>query len=174
MKDYRPPIPKNRYGYYVADFNYMYRYYRQHPDVDRDTLPSQATMRKFFMAVAKKIWEKIIKDTWVCKLPEGFGQILVYEQMNRGKPQKYTRYIDWPATMEKGKHVFKYNLHSNGIKHKLKWDKTLCSFKRSQFYYLHFYKGESDDIIGQKGITYWVRKCSEDPHLRDYRSNILE
>ena len=172
-----PKFNKTPAGYLTADFGYILRWFvSEQTTEDKKKVPNQSVMRSFMYQVAEEIWEKIIKEAWVCKLPSGLGNIYVYEtygsNYNNVTKPKMTRYIDWKETRKQGRHVFKYNLHSDGIKHRLTWDKTLCRFKNYNLYDMSFYRGSSDKAFGQRGINYWVRKCSEDPKIENYRSNI--
>lgn len=167
----KPPIsPDSKYGYHVVKFWYMYRYYVKSRK-GQEVLKSKVYHRAF-EKVMEKIWEKLIKESWICQLPKGFGQVYIYEEQRAGN--KMTKYIDWVETKKRGEHVYRYNKHSNGIRHKLCWDRVLCNVAHNNRYTLSFLKGSSDDIVGRRGITYWVNECNENPMLPIYRSNIRE
>ena len=114
------------------------------------------------------IWAKIFKENWIFKAPHHIGQFYVAQV-----PGSKGFFKDWKKTSEKGEVVKKYNIHTNGRKYFIKWCKILTRMPNQTRYAFKPYRGSAEEFTGKRGLAYWIKHCSEDPYLQDFKGHLI-
>lgn len=123
--------------------------------------------KKYVKVLKEFFWELsyiIIRDRYKFNIPR-MGCIYI----KRRKNIKEKKEIDYKFYKETGKIRFQENLHSDGYHFMFVWEKPKAynHFFNKIFYKFTAIRGE-DRIIGKRGLAAWVKKCAEDPALKDY------
>lgn len=122
-------------------------------------------LRLFF----KKVSIAIIEEKYTFKISRlGEIRIAKYKQ----DPTK--KAIDWKNTNLLGKTVYHLNKHSNGYSFRWLWKKGFAAryVRHSRLYRFQPIRGTNmagqPRRFGKRGLAAYVKKCSEDPTLKDY------
>lgn len=119
--------------------------------------------------IHKQIWYHMVKDLWNFKAPAGMGEFRVRESTRASG-----FYTNWGKTELTGKKEISYNMHSNGRKFYLFWDKSSVKLRNSAMYAFDPYQGlYGVRYYGRKGLGIHIKELSEDPTVPDYRAHIL-
>lgn len=110
----------------------------------------------------------MFKDRWIFKAPCNFGYFYVAETFD---PKGF--YTDWKKSAEKGKIVRTYNFHTSGRQFYIKWDKVTSRVTNNTFYKFVPFRGDVDELSGKRGLAAWIKKCSKDPYLNDFRGHLI-
>lgn len=161
-------LKPNRRGYLNINLPDIHKLYLKDKRVKKDRIESITDYRDVIQFLFKEVWHRIFKEGWIFNAPARFGQFYVKESGNTDG-----FYIDWKATKAKGEIVKKYNLHTSGKSFYIRWSKILCRLPNQLCYQFNPCRGNSEELIGSRGLSSWVKKCAEDPFTPDFRGHII-
>lgn len=124
-----------------------------------------AALRDFFYELSKLI----IYERFSYKIPSGLGSLRIAKRKNNSKLHKNK--IDYGVYNKTGKIVYLTNLHTNNYYFFWFWNKINAVFKYRSVYEIVPNRG-NDGVIGTRGLSAYIKKCSESPLIKDY--NVLE
>lgn len=124
----------------------------------------------YIRLVKEVLWELakcIIRERLMIKIPNRLGILGIWKRKNNKDYNKQR--IDWKHYNETGKIIYHCNKHSNGYHFFWDWD-LQCSyalFTNKKVYSFEVARG-NDYIVGSRGLSKWVKDCSENPNVKDY------
>lgn len=159
-------IKTNTHGYLIPTIrNFYYPYYKETTKQPVDV----STYRAVIESIFKKVWSSMVKDLWVFRAPNNLGRFYICESFSSNG-----FFVDFQKSREKGKRVENYNFHTNGKRFFIKWNLGYCKVKNNNFYYFVPYRGKgNEEVLGKRGLAYWIKKCSRDPLLKDFVGHIV-
>lgn len=131
--------------------------------------------RSYKGPLSKKVYIKVLKDFfWELSLIM-IRKKYVFKYPNIGKffvktmkPKYNGAGFDYKYFNDTGKKILKTSLHTDGKRFKFKWlYKNPYKSTNLKFYTFKPVRGE-DKLIGTRGLSAWIKRCSEDPRLKDY------
>jgi len=135
-----------------------------------ETYTGKIEKKKYIRVLKDFFWEvsfAIIRDKYTFIMPR-LGMI----QIRRRKVNSETTNlrIDYKHYNATGEKRLLINTHSDGYYFKFKWKKPSGRanlFRNGGIYVFEPIRGE-DKMIGKRGLSNWIKRCSEDPTLKDY------
>lgn len=111
----------------------------------------------------------IIRDKKLFSLPYKLGKIYIKKNRDYSDAPNFNN-INWKATREKQKVIKHINLHSRRYYFKWHWSKArnICFFTNQSYYSFRAVDDKRRNLIGRRGLAFWIKKCSTDPTLKDY------
>ena len=155
----------NRRGYLNVGVTEQYKMYKK--TVEKP-IGSIVTYRAILSFMFSRIWFYCLTELWIFKAPHNFGEFYIAESLTSKGFFK-----NWQKSKEKGKVVKSYNMHSSGRKFFIKWEKILTKVKGANRYQFKPYRGKAEDMTGKRGLAYWIKHCSTNPHIPDFRGHII-
>jgi hypothetical protein len=125
--------------------------------------------------MSKKVYIKVLKDFfWELSLIM-IRKKYIFKYQNLGKfsivkgvTSSNHKCLDYKYYNDTGKKVILTNIHTDGKKFRFKWVyKNFYKTTNLKFYTFKPVRGE-DRQIGKRGLAAWIKRCSEDPRLKDY------
>jgi hypothetical protein len=111
----------------------------------------------------------IIRDKKIFTVPYKMGRIFIKKNRDYSDAPNHNN-INWKATKEKNKVIKHINLHSRRLYFKWHWKKSrdVCLFTNQSYYSFRAVDDKRRQLIGRRGLAFWIKKCSTDPTLKDY------
>lgn len=113
----------------------------------------------------------MITERWNYKLPYNLGSLRIRESIGN----KGGWYTDWIKTQKRsGIKQLEYNLHTNGRRYYMYWDKNSCPVKNKVLYRFEQCTGTKGvPFIGKRGLSTYIFEAATNPHIPDFRANII-
>jgi hypothetical protein len=166
-------IKPNSYGYLQSDLRHYHKDYLSNGTFKTPKIESLKLYSDIVKFMFERIWFYMITEQWIFK-PVGISNTFLGQFLIKEIPCDISKtYIDYKKTREQGKVVRSLNLHTNGRKFKIHWTAEIRRAKYSVFYYFDSYRGIPEKITGRRGLSSYIKKCSTDPYLPDYRAHVL-
>ena len=157
---------KNKYGNVVVGYPEMYKFYKNCGLKQKPV--SYDLYVKILKYVFLKIWWEIITNIWRFKMPFKLGSIYIVDKVGASP-----KFKDWAHAKEIGEPVLKYNLHTKGHRFRFKWNKEIVGPRNIKLYNMYVCRFEyTDDIAGSGGLARWIKKCSTDPLMKDFKAHL--
>lgn len=148
--------------------NVFYDYYTYEKRRKYPILP-QTTCHEVIRFIHRRVWFYMVTELWSFKPPGNFGEFRIRE--NQSTSGFYT---NWKKTMVTGRKEKEYNIHSNGRRFFIHWDKSLCKLKHKKLYTFSPEQGESDiPYVGKRGLGNYIKGLAADPTKPDYRAHLI-
>lgn len=124
---------------------------------------------KYIKVLKDFFWEVsyiMIREKYEFNMPK-LGTIAIRRALSN--PNFRKRDIDYKFYKDTGKIKVITNTHTDGYYFFYKWLKPrgISKFRSSKFYKFEAIRGE-DKLIGKRGLANWIKRCAEDPRLKDY------
>lgn len=135
-----------------------------------NTYTGNIDKKKYIKVLRDFFWEisfAIIRDKYSFIMPN-LGIMYIKKKKLNSKTNNLR--IDYKHYNSTGEKRVLINTHTDGYYFKFKWRKPTISrsrFKNESIYHFEPIRGE-DKMIGKRGLANWIKRCSEDPKLKDY------
>lgn len=149
----------NRSGYLQLSTEDFYKKYKK-SEVRQTDLVTYGEYSKILRYIFTEIWQMMIKSLWIYMLPYSLGSFFIGEKQNNISGF----YTDWKTKKKK------YNLHTDGRKFYIKWDKTLTKESNIYMYTYHSYRGSGEKCTGSRGLAHHIKYCSETATVKNFRA----
>lgn len=157
---YRP----NKYGYIVLGSVFFYNQFKKGR---RHEVIPYAEHTAIIRDVFAEIWKAMVTELWRFEIPYLHNEVFIMEIMGQGVP------TNWVLTKKKRQQIKTANLHTGGRLFKITMRRTHKSTKATRAYKFVPMRGYShQEYIGKRGLAVYIKRCSEDPMLPDFRGHI--
>jgi len=163
----RIEIERTRSGYLRGTTDHQYAWWIKDRNKYRklDPLPKKLH-KEIFKRIMEKVWEHMVKDIWIFKMPYNFGSMSVCESIGKG------RFIDDKRSKKRGKLLFKHNIHTNKRKYYIRWGKMYARSANKALYTYYPIRGSGKNYVGMRGVSGHIKRNCEDYTKPNYRANI--
>lgn len=109
---------------------------------------SQSTITKFFRALHKKVWNKMIKERWFYDTIIG----TFYIKHSKAKKKSY----------KSGKVKYIFDIRTGGAKPYVKWKKRTGRSRNIRNYIFRCVAGNKKEITGYRGLWHYIKSRAGD------------